>query len=139
MVRTWDVNGRRRTKEAARTSQASGSVMGSDGAAADHGGPRHWRSRSCGALGVAGNTSTVSQRPMRQCGQTARSMPATRLRKAAASSWARGFGAGMARVSVITQFDGLMFTYRDGPARTKFLFDRSRRKVAAGARPWVES
>jgi len=33
------------------------------------------------------------------------------------------------QVSVITQFDGLMFTYRDGPARMKFLFDRSRRKV----------
>jgi hypothetical protein len=42
-------------------------------------------------------------------------------------------------VSVITQFDGLMFTYRDGPAGMKFLFDRSRRKAAAGARPWVES
>jgi hypothetical protein len=44
-----------------------------------------------------------------------------------------------AGLSVITQFDGLMITFRDGPARMKFLFDRLRRKVAAGARPWVES
>jgi len=36
-------------------------------------------------------------------------------------------------LSVISQFDGLMFTYRDGPTRTKFLLDRSRRKFAAGA------
>ena len=43
-----------------------------------------------------------------------------------------------AQVSVITQFDGLIFTYRDGPARMKSVFDRLVRKVAAGARPWVE-
>lgn len=50
----------------------------------------------------------------------------------------RSFGA-CTELSVITQFDGLMITFRDGPARKKFPFDRSRRKVAAGARPWVES
>ena len=44
----------------------------------------------------AGKSSMVRQRPIRQCGQDARSMPATRLRKAAASSWAWAFGAGTA-------------------------------------------
>ena len=47
---------------------AIGGMRGSDGTAVDHGGPRHCRSRLGRPQGLAGKTSAVNQRPMRQCG-----------------------------------------------------------------------
>ena len=73
-----------------------------------HGGPRHgalapWPARACAAAltaptqpGSGLSTAIVSQRPFRQYGQMLASIPATRLRKAAASSQAWGLAAGMA-------------------------------------------
>ena len=87
------------TSETIAASRATGKASDSDGAASNHGGPLHWTAwpwRLC----VAGcNTSMVCQWPSLHYEQAATSMPATRWMKAAASSRACAFAAGMARAS----------------------------------------